>query len=415
MLREGLAGLASCDLGGQGVEELGAESAELLGIIGGLQRQTARRLARFEAMSGPASDGMASLAGWLGHFARLRPLEARQLATTASRLSLIEQSVKAFDAGEIGFGDLATIAEGIARAADTMDDDWPPERIADKAQPILLDAAREVTPGQLRKAAARIPLTLDGDQADRRRRQLERQAFLNIGQTMTGAGSARAEMGAADLAVLEKAVDAFAPRPDPERPRWANLPGHRRLRGLITACEIALSAAGERGYRERGGAPVKVHVIAAAAAVDPQVPAGQAPPGRTEFGTILSAREIRDMISRHRARIERLRVRRDGSVADRSNSVGGPLDLGRDRRLFTPAQRDVYIALHDGCAAEGCDRPVAWSSIDHAVEWAAGGRTDLDNGQPLCDFHNLHKERRRKDGGGPERRRKPDSSSDPDP
>jgi hypothetical protein len=52
---------------------------------------------------------------------------------------------------------------------------------------------------------------------------------------------------------------------------------------LITACQIALNAAGRHGYRERGGAPVRVHVIASTATVDPGVPAAQAPPGRTEY------------------------------------------------------------------------------------------------------------------------------------
>jgi hypothetical protein len=415
LIRAGVAGLAACDIDGYSAAGLGAECEELLRVVGDLQLQAARRLARFDALGGPAADDVPSLAGWLGHYGRLRPWEAKQLATTASRLHLLSGAVAAFEEGELGFGDVATIAEGVDKAADTMTEDWTPERIAEAAQPILLEAAATVTPGQLRKAASQIALTLDGEGADRRRRQIDRQSFLDLGQTMDGVGCARADMGATDFAILEKAIDIFSPRPDPDAPRWQNLPGHRRLRGLITACEIALNAAGRHGYQERGGAPVKVHLIATQATTDPDVPAGQAPPGRTEFGTIVSASQIRDMIRCHRAQITRVRLRSDGSVADRFTADGQPLNWGRTKRLFTPAQRDVYLALYAGCTADGCDRPLAWAAIDHTLEWIAGGHTDLDNGRPLCDWHNLRKEHRRH----PRRRkdRKPRAQPDepPDP
>jgi hypothetical protein len=418
LIRAGLAGLAASDIDGYTAAGLGAECEDILRLVGDLQLQAARRLARFDALGGPSGDGASSPAAWLSHHCRLRPWEAKQLQTLAARLHLLSGTVAAYETGEVGFGDVATIAEGIDRAADTMDDDWSPERIAEVAQPILLEAATSVTPGQLRKAASRIALTLDGEGAERKRRQIERQAFLNLGQTMDGAGSVHGEMGATDFALLEKVVDAFGPRPDPEAPRWQNLPGHRRLRGLITACEIALKAAGGEGYRDRGGAPVKVHLIATEATIDPEIPATQAPPGRTEFGTILSAAQVREMIHRHVAQTVKVRLRPDGSVADRFTAQGQPLNWGRTRRLFTPAQRDVYIALYAGCAAEGCDRPLAWSAIDHAVEWAMGGRTDLDNGRPLCDWHNLRKEhhrtRRPDRRGGRRLRAQPDESSDPD-
>jgi hypothetical protein len=417
LIRAGLAGLAASDPEQADRSTLGAECEQLLGLAGRLQMQLARRLARFGALGGPAADGMSSSAAWLGHYGRLRPWEARQLATVASRLHLLGETVTAFEAAEAGFGDVATIAEGIDRAAETMAEEWSPERVAEAAQPILLEAAANVTPGQLRKAAARIALVLDGESAERRRRQIERQAFLDLGQAMDGVGCVRADMGASDFAVLEKTVDAFAPRPEPGAPRWQKLPGQRRLRGLITACQIALNAAGENGFRERGGAPVRVHVIASAATVDPEVPVSEAPPGRTEFGTILSAAQIRDMAQRRDTQLTTVRVRSGGTVADDHTADGKPLNLGRSKRLFTAAQRDVYLALYSGCAAEGCDRPVSWAAIDHATEWTDGGPTDLANGQPLCDWHNLHKEHqrarrpRRNDKKG---RARPDEPPDPD-
>lgn len=394
LVRAGLAALAACDFDSYGPAGLGEECAEILHAVGALQLEAARRLARFTAAGGPAYEDSPSPQAWLGRRCRLRPWEAKQLTTIATRLHLLDDSRAAYDGGEVEFGDVATIAEGVDRAADTMTPDWTPERIAEIAQPILLEAASKVTPGQLRKVATRIAMTLDGDGAERRRRQAERQSFLDLGQSIDGVGTLRGDLGAADFAILEKTVDAFAPRPEPEQPRWRNAAGHRRLQGLLAACEIALNAAGRHGYRERGGAPVRVHLIASTATVDTAIPATQAPPGRTEYGTIVSASEIREMLRRHRSRIDIIHIDGGGRVADRFTRDGQPLNWGRTRRLFSSAQRDAYLTLYAGCAADGCDRPLAWADIDHRRPWADGGATDLDNGQPLCRWHHVRKELR---------------------
>jgi hypothetical protein len=64
-----------------------------------------------------------------------------------------------------------------------------------------------------------------------------------------------------------------------------------------------------------------------------------------------------------------------------------PLDLGRQERFYTEAQRVALAGAYDSCAAEGCDRPYAWSELHHEDPWAAGGRTDLALAVPLCGHH----------------------------
>lgn len=63
------------------------------------------------------------------------------------------------------------------------------------------------------------------------------------------------------------------------------------------------------------------------------------------------------------------------------------LDLGRERRLHSTAQRRALSVTHETCAAEGCQRPFAWCDVHHPHAWSRGGATDLDNGVPLCGFH----------------------------
>ena len=60
-----------------------------------------------------------------------------------------------------------------------------------------------------------------------------------------------------------------------------------------------------------------------------------------------------------------------------------PLDLGRSNRFFSEAQRVALATTYDECAAEGCDRPYAWSELHHEDPWAKGGATDLDLAVPL--------------------------------
>ncbi len=64
-----------------------------------------------------------------------------------------------------------------------------------------------------------------------------------------------------------------------------------------------------------------------------------------------------------------------------------PLDLGRERRFFSEAQRTTLATKYDSCATAGCDRPYAWSELHHQHPWQHGGTTDLDRAIPLCPRH----------------------------
>ena len=68
-------------------------------------------------------------------------------------------------------------------------------------------------------------------------------------------------------------------------------------------------------------------------------------------------------------------------------SMSLPLDLGRETRLHTKAQRAALSARHATCAVEGCERPFAWTKIHHLRPWSEGGPTDLDNAIPVCGWH----------------------------
>ncbi|MFS0734320.1 HNH endonuclease [Microbacterium sp. 1P10UB] len=89
---------------------------------------------------------------------------------------------------------------------------------------------------------------------------------------------------------------------------------------------------------------------------------------------------------------------------------GRPLDVGREHRTFTPKQR-VAISVRDGgCVGRGCSAPPSWCEMHHIDHWYEHhGRTDVDDGVPLCRFHHLDLHNR---GARIVRRRDPESGDD---
>jgi hypothetical protein len=67
---------------------------------------------------------------------------------------------------------------------------------------------------------------------------------------------------------------------------------------------------------------------------------------------------------------------------------GEILDLGRRRRLFSPAQQQAMALRDRHCRAEGCDFPAAFCEAHHvALPWALGGKTNFADGVKLCNQH----------------------------
>lgn len=79
-----------------------------------------------------------------------------------------------------------------------------------------------------------------------------------------------------------------------------------------------------------------------------------------------------------------------GGVPVSVGDAGRPLDVGRHQRLFTRAQR-IAIAVRDGgCIGIGCRAPISQCEMHHIDQWSADhGRTDVDDGVPLCRNHHL--------------------------
>ncbi len=69
-------------------------------------------------------------------------------------------------------------------------------------------------------------------------------------------------------------------------------------------------------------------------------------------------------------------------------ATGEALELGRAARLpNTSLRRKLELEQPEGCAWQGCGRPVAWTEAHHIRYWADGGETTAENLILLCRFH----------------------------
>ena len=95
----------------------------------------------------------------------------------------------------------------------------------------------------------------------------------------------------------------------------------------------------------------------------------------TETGTFLTADEIRRLACD--ANLTRVVFGPDSQ----------PLDLGRTKRLVTPALRIAVMARDLHCVFPGCDRASSWCDVHHLIPWSKGGPTSLENLVLLCRHH----------------------------
>jgi hypothetical protein len=66
---------------------------------------------------------------------------------------------------------------------------------------------------------------------------------------------------------------------------------------------------------------------------------------------------------------------------------GAVLDLGRDVRTVSPAQRRALVARDRGCVVPGCTAPAHLCEAHHIVYWRHGGATDITNLALVCGRH----------------------------
>ncbi len=79
-----------------------------------------------------------------------------------------------------------------------------------------------------------------------------------------------------------------------------------------------------------------------------------------------------------------------GTIPIQFDTYGQIINLGREKRLFTPRQKLGIAARDGGCLFPSCERPPSWCEAHHIDEYFRDkGRTDIADGVLLCRHHHL--------------------------
>jgi hypothetical protein len=321
-------------------------------------------------------------------------LERREGAPAGVRRQHMAEALHRWSGVEAGLraGDInPPQAAMIVRALDSLPSDLDAE-LAVKAEAQLLTEAAHFDPRELRVLGRRVLEVVAPDVADREEERLvraeeergQRAARLTFRPRGDGVTEVVARLPEQVADRLRAYLDAFTA---PRRAVVGRVLGdvdqlslpQRRCHAFCALLEHIPAA----GLPAHGGTATSVMVM-----VDLETLRREAGSAELSTGGLMSAGEVRRLACG--ANILPVVLGGAGEV----------LDLGRSRRLFSPAQRKALAIRDRRCRAEGCEIPAAWCEAHHVGRpWSLGGRTDLADGVLLCSFHHhrAHRQKHRAD------------------
>ena len=352
----GVAALAAADPQQLADAALG-EGIVALGTVGGqLEAQRLRWLAVFDGRGAGAGDRGGSTAGWLGWHTRQGPRHSARIVRLARSLHRqLPATHAALAAGDISVGHADVLAQGT--------DDLPEDIVA-AGEPTLVEAARRLTPHQLRAAVLHWRAHVAPEQVDRDFAAHHERRRLHVSSTLDGLVALDGLLDAEAGNTVLTAISALAGPGGGDDPRTS---AQRRADALVDLARHALDSA---ELPDTGGDRPHINVQ-----VDLQV---------LLTGTGAADLDFTGPIPAERAR----QLACDAGIS-RIITAGAsqPLDVGRRTRTVPTHLRRALVTRDRGCVFPGCDRPPAWCDSHHRQHWADGGPTVLSNLVLLCRFH----------------------------
>jgi hypothetical protein len=360
-----------------------AQQAEDLRLLGQVEAQVAsaklRLLASADRSKAAARAGLASTSQWAARAVNADPVVLHRQVQLAQQLETRTMTQLALARGEVTVEQAAVIMRA--------DRQLPPGLTAlqrTRIEESLVEKARTLSPNLLRRAARRALETVEADRhvVDAQENSLvvdeeteaRRRTRLTLHDNQDGTVTGHFTVPQMQGHLLRKILQTItAPR-----------------RGRVGASQAQVGSAGRRDTdwdQARGAAFCEViehlptdHLHPRTAAtlvvtITEETLRGALSVAHLDTDAELSAGEARRLACGA------------GLIPAVLGGASQPLDLGRAARLFNEAQRTAIGLRQQTCAAEGCDRPFAWTELHHLDGWAEGGKTDLDNAVGVCHFH----------------------------
>ena len=288
-------------------------------------------------------DGYSSPTALLKHRMSLHPGEAQRLVRRANALSVMPLTSLAYLSGSISGAQVDVLLEIRAIAPDQFDE----------AEGDLVDWALEIPlTRDLRKRLDYWLSQVASEELESDRDHIREARYL----TLRREGEMVRVNGWFDIESGERLLAGLEPGPAPAGDTRST--PARRADNLLEMLE---------GSSDR---PSMIVHVSAETLLD-----GFPGISETGNGTHLTVDEIK-------------RISCDASLTRVVFGPGSqPLDVGRTKRLVTPALRVAVMARDIHCAFPTCDRPERWCDVHHIIPWLAGGPTAIDNLVLLCRHH----------------------------
>ena len=248
--------------------------------------------------------------------------------------------------------------------------------VTDKRRPIferdehtLLDAARRMDAARFKMLIDRwVEIADDEVDPDKEFERFDRRD-LKIGQLLDGLSDVHGTFEPEGTALLKQVLDAYR-KPDP-----AGMIGGRRSNGQTNY--DALMAALAAAVDGKDGRPLRTMD----SVVSYELLLRQPP---TDLENVRC-----DLVGAGPVPLSLLRRLAADSAIGRliADADGVPLELGTRVRYFTAQQRRAFRFRDQTCVWPGCDLPGEWTEMDHAIDAALNGPTDVRNGRFACVRH----------------------------
>lgn len=319
-----------------------------------------------------AGDGQVSTAAWLSKKLTLHPGEAKARVKAAEVLSRkAPTTLAALIAGKVNPDQGRALARGLGKIEPHASTDEFAQ-----AEAFLLTEGIGLHAGHVTRLARHIEAVLDPDGDPDRHEKALRSRGLTI--TDLGRGRHRVSGILTDeaAAVLKAALDPLAaPRPAADGARDPRTPAQRNHDALHELCNQFLRWG---DLPETRGARPHVHITVTAPTIHGDNGADGKPFSRVATGEELDPETVRKICC-------------DAGITPIVlNTLGEPLNVGREHRTVTPAIWAALVARDIGCIGEGCTRPASWCIAHHFPYWSHGGITAVETCALLCQHeHDL--------------------------
>jgi hypothetical protein len=313
-----------------------------------------------------AGEGQPSTQAWLAKLLKLTPGEAKARVKAAGVLATkASGTAAALRDGKLN----ADQGRAVAKALGGIADDTSDEEFA-QAEKLLRREGRGLHAKEIERAGRSLKDIFDPDGTQPREDRAWRSRDLTIIDIGGGRHRIAGTLTDEGATTLKAALDPLAaPRPAEDGTPDPRSPGQRNHDALI---ELAATFLRFTDLPKSHGSAPHLHLTVSIETLKGDT--GH-PHARTATGEDLTIETIR-------------RIACDAGITPIvANTLGVPLAVGRESRLWTPAIWAALVARDLGCVFPGCTRPASWCHGHHITHWINDGETELKNGALLCHFH----------------------------